>query len=89
MDKKCKGCKYRVFHQDDTYTRWGFCACRDIPKGENITKSVFGLVCADDYSRDVLSKLHEDEIPSCMIVQSFYDGNCPYYESDKKFEEEK
>ena len=78
MDKHCKDCKYRVFKKDDTNDRWGFCKNPNIPKGKDIPKVKSKPVAADDYPNVVLSKLPNDTIPSCMVVQSFYDGNCPW-----------
>ena len=79
MDRYCKGCVYQTF--EDT-KNWGFCSCSEVPKGKQVKlnphrNKEFDI--SDNYPTIALSKMRENSIPSCMLVQSFYDGNCPWF----------
>ena len=83
MDKKCVGCKYRVFAKDDVNERWGgFCSNPDAQK--------YGIEWSHKIHRGKYTS-HDDVFMACVIVQTgaveldMLD-ECPYKEIKTKKE---
>ena len=83
MEKHCKNCIYRVFTKNDRFKTYGFCLNSNVSCAEyKITNFIYGLVSKTEI------KIPKDSLPACLYVQTYYEGNCPYYESKSKGEEE-
>lgn len=85
MDKRCKGCKYKVHEENDVNEAWGFCSCMDKELREITNKhrkelnkysAKYGLVKNSD-------SMPDNVFPSCQMVQSayyeMYDCYCNHY----------
>lgn len=86
MDKYCRGCFYQVF-RDDSKQIWGFCGYKDIIKEcKSKMNSDVDLPNMNDYLKKRLKEMSnvKDSVPSCMFVQTCFDGKCPYYRKDKE-----
>ena len=86
MDKHCKGCFYQVF-KDDTRKIWGFCGYKDIIKECKFKMNPdVDLPNMNIYLKKRLKEMSnvKDSVPSCMFVQTCFDGKCPYYRKDKE-----
>ncbi len=80
MDKHCKGCIYQFFLDNDKYKSWGFCTIPNI-----IQKCLNEMTNCDakEYLVKELKKIKKNMIPSCMFVQSCFEGECPYKEEQR------
>ena len=67
MDKYCIGCRSKSKSYCDN-ADWFFCL------DERTYKRASGYSA----SHGGRFKINKDNIPSCMLVQSAYDGECPY-----------
>ena len=88
MDRYCKDCIYKRYEDGNTRHDWGFCTCTEIPKGEQVKLNPYRdkqFDHSDNYPAVLLSRMKPDTVPSCMIVQSFYEGDCPWYCNTYKF----
>ena len=82
MDKHCKGCFHQVFQVDDTRKIWGFCGYRDVLKEcKSKMNPDIGLPNMNDYLEKQLKEMSnvKDSVPSCLFVQTCFDGKCPFY----------
>lgn len=81
MVRYCKDCVYRVFEKNDRFRTCGFCLNSNVSCAEYIvTKN--GLVSKTSI------KIPKDCLPNCLCVQTYYDGECPYYESKVEEDEQ-
>ena len=69
MDKYCDKCHYKAYRKDDTYKSWGFCMKNGI---RNLINS--------PNKKGMVYNIKRGNIPSCMVVQTYYDGKCPFKE---------
>lgn len=77
MEKHCGNCKYRTFPVNDKFKTYGYCT------REGVKSATFRA----DIWRDSLTVIVEDkipngEVPACLNVQTYYNGECPYKEEN-------
>lgn len=80
MDRYCKGCYYIHFERKDGDKTCGFCGYRGII--ELCKKNYVNQGCDfEEYFKSSLKRFKgvKDLIPSCQLVQTCLEGNCPYY----------
>ena len=82
MNKHCKGCIHQYFTDNDKYKSWGFCT---IP---NIKEKCLNEMTNCDNKEYLVKELkrmtrENNTIPSCMFVQSCFEGECVYKECKK------
>jgi hypothetical protein len=83
MDKRCAGCIWRVYREQDEYETFPYCS-----HIETRMRSFFNSAqkCTNAYIKDKFRHLRDDErysplnLWSCQVVQTVYDGNCPHKE---------
>lgn len=83
MDKRCSGCIWRVYREQDEYETFPYC--------NHIETRMRGFFneaqkCTNAYIKDTLKRLRDDErysptnLWSCQVVQTVYGGDCPHKE---------
>lgn len=80
MDRYCSGCYYRHFEKEDTNKTWGFCGHIGII--ELCKKNYTNQDCDfEEYFKSRLKRFEKikDLVPSCQLVQTCFEGKCPYY----------
>ena len=83
MDKHCKGCFYQTF--DDKKIEWAFCHYKNIiEECKSKMNPDVDLPNMNEYLKKTLKTMSKNSIPSCMFVQTCFDGNCPFYNKVNK-----
>ena len=79
MNKHCKGCIHQVFKDNDKYKSWGFCTIPNV-----MQKCLNDMTNCDNeekyFVKELKQAIRENAVPSCMFVQSCFEGECPYKE---------
>lgn len=85
MDKHCKDCIYQGFKAADQFQSYGFCMCekhQSIEFWKEATSQTYKfLEGLSIYKPDKITEKNiKDRYLSCLMVQSVYEGECPYKE---------
>ena len=73
MDKRCKGCIYQGFRENDQFKTYGFCL------NKNVEVAEYKINLKNGYAQKQLEKIPKGSVPACLLVQTNYDGECPYF----------
>lgn len=77
MEKHCGHCKYRTFPVDDKFKTYGYCICKGVKSATfRVDTRRNGLAVKTE------DKIPNGEVPACLNVQTYYDGECPYKEEN-------
>lgn len=79
MERYCANCIHRGYRKDDTLMAWPYCIKQGIREAANKV-----IIEAPRELPLWKEPIHEGNIPSCNLVQTLFDGKCPYKEEEQK-----
>lgn len=85
MDKNCKGCFHQGFQIGDPFETYGFCTHKNhqtVDFWQEVENNTYKFIRRlTSYTPDkITEETIKDRYLSCLMVQSVYEGECPYKE---------